>query len=224
VIVARVGNQAKSRLATVLDVPARRRLALAMLSDVLDICASAVPPLAGTIAVVDVAEARWIVERAGAVGVDDPGLGDMNAAAAAGVRAAAELGAASVVVLPGDVPLILSRDLEALIDAAGAAVRAVIVGASRDGQGTNALLLRPPDVIEPAFGPPSVGRHVRAGLASGAQTRVVSKLGLALDVDTPADLAALVDLPVGSHTASALAERRQTSGPSHLTPLSRGIA
>jgi 2-phospho-L-lactate guanylyltransferase len=58
--------------------------------------------------------------------------------------------------------------------------------------------------IGPAFGPPSVERHVRAGLAAGAVTRVEANLGLALDVDTPADLAALCDLPVGPHTAALL--------------------
>ena len=50
------------------------------------------------------------------------------------------------------------------------APRAVVIGSSHDGRGTNALLLRPPDVIAPAFGPPSVGRHVQLGLAAGAHT------------------------------------------------------
>jgi 2-phospho-L-lactate guanylyltransferase len=205
VIVARVGTRAKSRLAGVLDTHDRRRLALTMLSDVLDVCVSSAPPLDGTVAVVDDAEARWLTEHAGAVAVDDPGLGDMNAAVAAGIRAASERGATTVIVLPGDVPLISSYDLDSLIDAAGRSPRTVVIGASRDGLGTNALLLRPPAVIAPAFGPPSVGRHVRAGRSSGAETRVVFDLGLALDVDTPADL-------------------RAAYGRGVLSPVSRGIA
>jgi 2-phospho-L-lactate guanylyltransferase len=94
-------------------------------------------------------------------------------------------------VLPGDVPLLSSRDLEQLVAAAEDQPRAVVIGASRDGLGTNALLLRPLDVIAPAFGPPSVERHVRLGRGAGAFTCVVSGLDLALDVDTPADLATL---------------------------------
>jgi len=134
----------------------------------------------------------------------DPEPGDMNNAVRLGLAAARQHGALTAIVLPADIPLVSRDDLVSLVAAAGHAPRAVIVGASRDGQGTNALLLRPPDIIAPAFGPPSVERHLRLGQAAGAVTRVESNLGLALDVDTPADLAVLADLPVGPRTAALL--------------------
>jgi 2-phospho-L-lactate/phosphoenolpyruvate guanylyltransferase len=202
VIVARVGNGAKSRLAGVLDPAQRRRLALAMLGDVVAVCRESAGLLEGVVAVVDEPAARCVAQRAGAVVVDDPTPADMNIAAARGILKALQFSARTVIVLPGDVPLISSHDLSALINAAAHERRAVIIGASRDGLGTNALLLRPPRVIDPAFGPPSVERHVRAGRVAGAVTRVESKLGLSLDVDTPADLAALADAPVGPRTAA----------------------
>ena len=108
--------------------------------------------------------------------------------------------------MPGDVPLIAVSDFATLLEAAGAAPRAVIVGASHDGEGTNALLLRPPEVIVPGFGPPSLQRHVQAGELAGALTRVCADLGLALDVDTPADLAILQSSRPGPSTAAALAD------------------
>lgn len=187
VIVARVSNGAKSRLAAVLEPPERRRLVVSMLSDVLHACASS-SALAGSIAVLDTdPEARAVAISAGALLVDDPG--GMNAAATAGIGVARQRGATTTIVLPADIPLICPADIEELLAAAGSAQRAVVIGASRDGQGTNALLLRPPEVIAPAFGPPSVRRHCRDGKQSGADTRVLFHLGLALDVDTPADLA-----------------------------------
>jgi 2-phospho-L-lactate guanylyltransferase len=204
VIVARVANGAKSRLAAALDVDQRRALALAMLSDVVDVCVGARPLLAGVVAVVDDAAAQRAAERAGAFVVRDPRPGDMNAAVRRGLQTVQHLGARTAIVLPGDVPRITADDLAELLAAADGAARAVIVGASRDCQGTNALLLRPADVIEPAFGPPSVDRHVRAGLAAHAFARVQYNLGLALDVDTPADLAMLCELAVGPHTAALL--------------------
>jgi 2-phospho-L-lactate guanylyltransferase len=203
VIVARVGKGAKSRLASVLSPDERRGLALAMLADVVDVCASA--SLTGSLAVVDDDEARLVAQRAGAWTVADPGAGDMNAAVAAGVRAAMEHGATVVVIVPGDVPRITRADIAALLEAAGTASQAVVLGASHDGQGTNALLLRPPQVIAPAFGPPSLTRHHDAGLTAGALTLVRSGLGLAHDVDTPSDLAALPAATLGPHTAAALA-------------------
>src|SRR5579859_1854319 len=192
VVVARIGNGAKSRLAAALSPVQRRQLALAMLADVLDVCAQARPGVvAGTVAVVDALDARLVVERAGAIAVADPGSGDMNAAVRTGLRAARQLGARTAVIVPGDVPLITVADLETLLAAAGAAPRAVVLGASHDGEGTNALLLRPLDVMPPAFGPPSLRRHVQAGLSAGAVTLVRPDLGLAQDIDTPSDLATI---------------------------------
>jgi 2-phospho-L-lactate guanylyltransferase len=205
VVVARVGHGAKSRLSPVLDPDQRRALALAMLADVLGVCASA--RLDGVIAVVDDALAARTASATGAVALEDEGA-DMNAAVALGLRQAAQRGASTAIVLPGDIPLISRDDVCALQRAAGDAPRAVVIAPSRDGQGTNALLLRPLEAIGPAFGPPSVERHVRLGLSASAEVHLVPDLGLSMDVDTPIDLAQLADLPVGPHTADFLANPR----------------
>lgn len=209
VVVARVGNGAKSRLSPVLDASQRHELALAMLADVLSVC-TAYPRFTGVLAVVDDAAAAFVARSPGAVVLPDDAT-DMNRAVALGVSAATDRRAETVLVLPGDLPLVSASDFDALLSAADGD-RTIVVGASRDGQGTNALLLRPPDVILPAFGPPSVARHVRLALAAGASPRVVHDLGLSVDVDTPRDLAMLADLPVGSHTAHWLAVNEIAEG------------
>src|SRR6202035_2362129 len=84
VVVARVGDRAKSRLAGALDPLQRTELALAMLADVLDVCLCS--GLAGTVAVVDTPAARIVAEARGALVISDSGAGDMNAAVDAGVR------------------------------------------------------------------------------------------------------------------------------------------
>jgi 2-phospho-L-lactate/phosphoenolpyruvate guanylyltransferase len=202
VVVARVGDGAKSRLGQVLDPAQRQALARAMLADVLAVCTS-VDALDGVLAVLDTPEARTLACSLGVRAIHDPG-GDMNAAAGAGLAAAQACGAQTAIVLPGDIPLLTVSDLEALVAAAADAPYTVVIGASRDGLGTNALLLRPPDVIRPSFGPPSVERHVRLGDQAHAATHVLPHLGLAHDVDTPRDLSALADLSVGAHTARFL--------------------
>jgi 2-phospho-L-lactate guanylyltransferase len=70
--------------------------------------------------------------------------------------------------------------------------RNVVIVPDRHGQGTNALLLTPPDVMEPAFGEGSFARHAARARAAGAAVRVADLPSLALDVDTPEDLAALL--------------------------------
>ena len=65
----------------------------------------------------------------------------------------------------------------------------VVVVPDRHGTGTNALVLSPPDAIEPSFGPDSLARHVAAAEAAGVPSGSRRCPALALDVDTPDDLA-----------------------------------
>ena len=200
VVVARVSNGAKSRLAGALDPAERRSLVLAMLADVVSVCTDCRDLVDGVIAVVDEPDAAARVEAAGAEAVYDTHPNDMNAAITRGMAHAAQRGATTAIVLPGDVPLLSRSDLQALLSAAADSPHVAVVGVSRDGQGTNALLLRPLDVIAPAFGPPSVDRHVALAQAAGARTHVLEGLDLSLDVDTPADLRALLHRRVGPNT------------------------
>jgi 2-phospho-L-lactate guanylyltransferase len=172
-----------------------------MLADVVEAAGRA--RLDGVLAVVDRPAAQAVVEQTGAIALLDRGVG-MNAAAQLGISAAVGRGATTIIVLPGDVPLIEPDDLWQMVAAADQAVRAVVIGADRDRLGTNALLLRPPAIIAPSFGPPSLDRHVSLGLAAGAYVRVVTEMGLSHDVDTPADLATLQSDRLGRHTATAM--------------------
>src|SRR5690606_32330688 len=63
---------------------------------------------------------------------------------------------------------------------------------SRDGDGTNALLLSPPDIIEPNFGVGSFLSHLAAAVARRIDAEVLQLGGLATDIDTPDDLDCLL--------------------------------
>ena len=67
---------------------------------------------------------------------------------------------------------------------------AVAIVPDRHGTGTNALAIAPPDAFAPSFGPGSLERHVSAARDAGLVHRVEPVPSLALDVDTPEDLAA----------------------------------
>lgn len=184
-VVARTGPSAKSRLAPALLPHQRAALALAMLDAVLAACRAA--GLGGTVAVVDTAGGVRRALAAGARAVSEPG-GGMNAAVALGVQAAREQGAEAVVVLPGDVPLVAPDDLRALVEVLRPEPRVVAVATDAVGDGTNALALRPPDLIAPAFGAASAWRHLAAGRLAGAGVACLALPSLRLDVDTPEDL------------------------------------
>ncbi|MBS1892745.1 MAG: hypothetical protein JST59_15725, partial [Actinobacteria bacterium] len=110
-------------------------------------------------------------------------------AALAGVRAAVDSGARCVALLPGDCPLLDPRELDRMLTGVPDPYVAVIP--DRHGTGTNALVLAPPDAIEPAFGEGSKDRHVAAARAAGIPFGVEELPSLGLDLDTPADIVAL---------------------------------
>jgi 2-phospho-L-lactate guanylyltransferase len=104
-----------------------------------------------------------------------------------------------------------TADIERLLAAAADAPRAVVIGASHDGSGTNALLLRPPDLMPPAFGPPSLQRHIDAAKTTGASVTVLTGLELAHDIDTPEDLERLPTIATGTHTLEITSSFREVA-------------
>ena len=111
-----------------------------------------------------------------------------SAAALIGIAHAVAEGYDRVLLVPGDTPLVRPADLAGLLGADPG----VVIVADRHGTGTNALLLSPPDAIDPSFGEGSFARHLAAAEQAGVPYRVEESRTLALDVDTPEDLIELV--------------------------------
>ncbi len=98
-------------------------------------------------------------------------------------------GADTILVFPIDLPFVDAEAVTAVVAAleAGAPARTVVLVTDRHGTGTNALGLRPPDVIEFAFGPGSRRAHRAAASGAGAIYTEVDG-PLMVDLDTPDDL------------------------------------
>jgi len=189
---------AKQRLVPVLAADERRALAAAMLEDVLAVLARARVDAVWVVTRDDAVTA--IARRCGAtVMTEAENRGHTAAVAAAQARARAE-GVAVFATIPGDVPCVTSAEVDTLVAAADAAP-AVVLAASRSGLGTNGVALAPPDALALRFGEPSFENHVAAARARGLAPRLLRLPGLALDVDDPDDLVAL--LADGGATRSA---------------------
>ena len=176
--------RAKQRLGDAIG--EREELAAAMVADVLDALA-AVPEIDHVVVVTAEPLAARAAEDAGAIVVDDPEEAGQSAAAARGIDAALVRGAERVLLVPGDCPTLDPREVSALLERRGGGV----IVPDRHGSGTNALLLEPPQVMPPSFGAGSFARHAALASAAGADVKVAELPSLGLDVDTPADLAAL---------------------------------
>ena len=95
-------------------------------------------------------------------------------------------GAQAVLVVPADLPLLTPADIAAVLDL-GRGSRSVVIAPDARGEGTNALLLRPPDAINFAFGPQSFYEHCAQAETSQVALWVHRSPALAFDLDTPAD-------------------------------------
>jgi len=179
---------AKSRLGEVLDAEERRELVARLLHATIG-AALATPGVTLVAVVSPDAEVLAMASDAGAAGIHQSTSG-LNPAI---VEARDALAGSTdrLLVLPGDVPGIRATDVAAVLRAADGVAPGggpvVIVAPDRHGRGTNALLLEPPDVIEPAFGTDSRLAHARLAVAAGAAWAEVPGV-LELDVDTPDDL------------------------------------
>jgi 2-phospho-L-lactate guanylyltransferase len=181
--------QAKSRLLPVLSNGQRRELVLAMLEDVLRLTLSQ-PGIAATAVVSADDDVLAFARGLGAHPIREsrPARG-LNAALAFAADVLARQGADGVLVIPADVPLATPEDIEAL---QAAWQKAPVVLCPSHSGGTSALALRPPQAIPFRFGPRSFAAHRRAAVESGLPVAVLSRPGLALDIDRPEDLRAVL--------------------------------
>jgi 2-phospho-L-lactate guanylyltransferase len=200
-------DRAKSRLSGSPASAHRPVLAKAMLSDVLlGLVESRL--LDRIIVVSGESDAVEIAIGAGADHLDDPDDAGHNEAAAIGIADAIERGAECVALLPGDCPLLEGFELDRELEAQAPGVAII---PDHHGDGTNGLILSPPAVITPSFGPGSRERHRRLAKESGARCRMATIPSLALDLDTADDLGMLraalaADPGRAPATAAALAE------------------
>jgi len=169
-------TDAKARLATVLDEGDRERLARWTSERVL----AAAGELPTYVACDNEEVADWARQH-GATTLWHPGVG-LNAAVNNSVASLREAGVTDVIVAHGDLPRVHS-----LADLAEPGTLTLVP--DRHGDGTNVVSLPTAMPFRFAYGPGSFRRHLDAAVAAGLSVRVRRDPLLALDIDTPSDLA-----------------------------------
>lgn len=170
--------QAKLRLAPALPPPEREALARQMGERVL----AAAAPLPTAVVCDDPAVADWATAL-GALVVWTPGEG-LNGAVDSGVRRLAELSVERVTVAHADLPMATSLSWLGTFPG-------VTLVPDRRRDGTNVISVPVSAGFRFSYGPRSFDRHQVEGARLGLGVRVVHEPSLALDIDEPADLAAL---------------------------------
>jgi 2-phospho-L-lactate guanylyltransferase len=181
-------DKAKERLAPLLPPALRRALMVAMLEDVLSALV-ATQALAGLAIVTVEPEARRLAAKYNARIIEAGAREGHTGAVTTAARLLAQEGCLGMLTLPGDIPLISPNEIEQLL-AAHRTAPAFTIAPSHDERGSNAVICSPPNGVPLRFGEDSFFPHLEAAENRGIRPSVLRLPGIALDIDTPEDLAA----------------------------------
>lgn len=182
---------AKKRLAGLLDEDEREAFVTAMARDVL----AALSETTGVDGIMVVSDDTAVTAVALEYGAHVSPEGDQKGLSAAVASAAKTLATDQVgkmMVVHGDIPLATSAEFELLMASAGPKPSVTIVPC-RNEDGSNVMICTPPDVIPFLYGPGSCSAHQLAARDAGIEARIERLPRLALDIDTPEDLAFLLE-------------------------------
>ena len=196
--------RSKQRLGAVLDAEERKGLVLAMARDVLTVLRQHAA-IDGVLLVSRAAEAQELADECQVGLFAESEHADLSQALTeASLHVVSEHGASATLVIPSDVPLICDDDIATVL----AQHDSITVVPDNSGEGTNALLLSPPDIIAYAFGKQSFRLHTESSSAVGVTPIIVRNVHMSQDIDVPDDLVQLrADMP-----QSATRDFLQSSG------------
>jgi 2-phospho-L-lactate guanylyltransferase len=180
--------KSKIRLSTVLGQPERQVFTLAMLEDVLK--AVKCSEVHQTVLVSSDSVVKKIAHEFKVMFLQEKMQG-LNKAVNQATRWCLQKNAESVLILPADIPLLKPEDVNKMVRLGSEETSVVVFSPSKNG-GTNALLLKPPNIIQPRFGPNSFRKHLNEASALKVPSKIYLSKRVSLDIDTVDDLKLLL--------------------------------
>lgn len=205
IVPVNVFRKSKARLSSILSGRDRAQLTVAMLGDVLSALREVRKIRSVTVVSADKG-ARKIAMRFGAKFLWEGKRRGLNKGVRLAIRNSERRGASAVLVIHADLPLLTPREIQRFIVESRGYPMALTP--SKDGGGTNALLLHPPHVIPPAFGKDSFRRYLSLARQRGVPRRVLRFRGISFDLDEPGDLVELMQHPGRNETGRFLSTLR----------------
>ena len=180
-------SEAKSRLKGVLTPPERAALGREFLIHTLQVLTQ-VSEIQRVLVISRDTAALTLAREYQARTVTESGAPDLNTALRRATEAVVGLGAHALLILSTDLPLLSAEAIQQMVAEPGMEP-AVVIAPDRRQTGTNALFVRPPGLIEYAFGRNSFKLHCAWAERAGASLRVLQSPAIQLDVDMPEDWA-----------------------------------
>ena len=179
-------RRGKSRLSVALDEDDRLALNHCLLENTL-ITLKAIPQVEHVLVVSRDPQALTLARSHQARTIQESGAPHLNQALERATLFARRYSVSAVLVVPADLPLINTLDIEAVLELAKNPP-VVVISPDRHRRGTNALLISPPDLLQFQFGPDSFRKHSDQAMRVGARLEICDRPSIALDLDLPEDL------------------------------------
>jgi 2-phospho-L-lactate/phosphoenolpyruvate guanylyltransferase len=190
---------AKTRLSPILTPTERADFAAAMLQDVI-FSAKNAPSIGRVVVVTPEGLGAIIARENGATLLLESQTDGLNRAVQIAITHAQTCGYERLLIVLADLPLIQPQDLSLFFQRNSK----IIISPSRDLDGTNALLLSPPNIIQPRYGRKSFAAHKDLARAVEIEPEIIQNARLSLDIDTPEDLMRLCEQQPGGLTGAFL--------------------
>ncbi len=187
-------EKGKSRLASLLDICDRVELGELLLDSTLHTLENATA-LYSTVVISTDVRAKRIAKMHGAIFVDEGKQIGVNNAVNLANDYCARAGAVATVVVPQDLPLALSEDIDMICNSAKEYDRCLIICPSARYDGSNVLLRRPPKLIDSHYDNNSFNMHINAAKKIGAKIKIILSQRMMLDLDTLEDAQYLAKEP-----------------------------
>ncbi len=178
--------RAKSRLADVLSPEQREKFALNMLLRHIQLLKS-IPAIDGILVISRDTKVLSVAREQGVNTVQESGQPKLNTALTRATDLLRAWHVEATLVLPTDIPLLAVEDVEQILHL-GRYTGTVVVAPDAQRNGTNALLMNPPGIIEYSYGEGSFDRHVSRAELAGVKLHIYESERIAMDVDTSEDL------------------------------------
>ena len=182
-------NQGKTRLSGVLDTHDRYMLASTLFGHTLQTLAK-VKSIAQILVVSKDPTALAVAREFGAKTVQEESPSNLNLALGLATRLVVAGGAQQLLILPCDLPLLSVPDVENFLSNAVPSPF-MIIAPDRRRDGTNAILLSPPNSLDYQFGPESFRLHVDQARQKNLRVVIYQSAAFELDLDLPEDLETL---------------------------------
>ena len=195
-------SKANNRLSSILSQENRTSLAYAMLEDVFEAVKQS--KLADRVVVVTMDnKAAEISSDHGFYVLKEYEQSGESSSVDRAISECIKMGASSLLVIPGDAPLITAPDIDNVLREEKEGPCVVMVPAT-DKLGTNAILRKPPDVIPSRFGHDSFKKHIDEARQVNTQVISLDIPNISLDIDEPHDIEAFLARNTDSRTYKEL--------------------